>query len=421
MYPSDLSINFFYTHYTQTGPYNVQNATEDITGSIYLPIRIFKLKTGFRFAGQHAQLDGYTLSKINFDFSSRIWKFNFRINYRNAFSQTKNLTVFTEHSLTTSLTYTIARTPGVPIFVRGTFIRGQSLFDIKSGKFIQGDLQLSRTLFRNARLNINLGYNFQQKLFGTEVGFSFDMNILRSTTTFNSVGNATALRQSLNGSIGVDSRSAKIELSNREQVGRAALSVVSYIDNNNSGIYDKDDEILPYNSVILDNPVTARVGRDSVLRLSQLQSYYRYNLKVNRNALADPTLVPLMGEFSFVTDPNQYKRIEIPFYRGGIIDGTVSIERPAGLQGQGGLRLLIKGVSNKYEQTVRTFSDGGFYAMDIPPGIYTLEIDQAQLGFLGVSKPPAALQFEIKASAQGDYIEGQKIVLVPDPENPEGK
>jgi hypothetical protein len=196
---------------------------------------------------------------------------------------------------------------------------------------------------------------------------------------------------------------------------------VSYVDNNNSGIYDKGDEILPYNSVILDNPVTARVGRDSILRLSQLQSYYRYNLKVNRNALADPTLVPLMGEFSFVTDPNQYKRIEIPFYRGGILDGTVSIERSTGLQGQGGLRLLIKGVNNKYEQTVRTFADGGFYAMDIPPGIYTLEIDQAQLGFLGVSKPPAALQFEIKASAQGDYIEGQKIVLVPDPEKPEGK
>jgi hypothetical protein len=421
MYPSDLSINFIYTHFPNFGPFNSLRTMEDFTGSIYVPIKIFGLKTGLRFGGQHIQFPGRTTSKFNIDFSSRIYQFNLRVNYRNAFSQVQNLTIFSEHSLVTSLTYTINRTPGIPVFVRGTFIRGQALFDIKSGNFAQVDLQLSRTLFRNARLNINLGYNFFQKSLASELGFTLDLNILRSTTTFNSIENTIAMRQSLNGSIGVDSRSAKIELSNREQVGRAGVSVVSYVDNNNSGIYDKGDEILPYNSVILDNPVTARVGRDSILRLSQLQSYYRYNLKVNRNALADPTLVPLMGEFSFVTDPNQYKRIEIPFYRGGILDGTVSIERSTGLQGQGGLRLLIKGVNNKYEQTVRTFADGGFYAMDIPPGIYTLEIDQAQLGFLGVSKPPAALQFEIKASAQGDYIEGQKIVLVPDPEKPEGK
>lgn len=416
MYPSDLSINMVYTHYPNIGMFNLLGTTDDLVGSIYLPINILGLKSGLRFGGQHTQLAGSTKSKFNLDFISKIWQFNLRINYRNTFSRIKNLTVFNEHALTTSLTYTIARTPGVPVFVRGTFIRGQALFDIITRQFVQTEFQFSRTLFRNARLNINLGYNFQQDYFAAEVGFTLDLNIIRSTTTFNSVGSEIALRQSLNGSIGMDARKGRMELSNREQVGRAALSVVSYVDNNNSGIYDKGDEILPYNSVILDNPVTANVGKDGVLRLSQLQSYYRYNLKVNRNALSDPTLVPLMGEFSFVTDPNQYKRIEIPFYRGGIIDGTVSIETPKGLQGQGGLRLLIKSTTTKYEQTVRTFADGGFYAMDIPPGKYTLEVDQAQLGFLGITKPPAPLQFEIKPSAQGDYVEGQKILLVPDPE-----
>jgi hypothetical protein len=289
------------------------------------------------------------------------------------------------------------------------------IYDFNNGKFLQTDLQLSRTLFRNGRLNINLGYNFQQKMLAAELSFTIDLNIIRSTTSFKSTGSYLTLRQSLNGSIGMDARKGRLELSNREQVGRAALSIVSYVDNNTSGIYDQGDEILPYNSVSLDNPVTANVGKDGVLRLSQLQSYYRYNLKVNRNAMADPTLVPLNGEFSFITDPNQYKRIEIPFYRGGIIDGNVSIQKPKGLQGQGGLRLMIKGIDNKYEQQLRTFDDGGFYAMDIPRGKYTMEVDEAQLGFLGVTKP-APLEFEIKASAQGDYVEGQKIVLVPDPE-----
>lgn len=421
MYPSDFSVNFIYSHYPHKGVFNILGAAEDFIGSIYMPVNVFGMKTGLRFGGQHTQLAGSTTSKFNVDISSRIWQFNLRVNYRNAFTQIENLTVFGEHSLTTSLTYTVARTPGVPIFVRGTFIRGQVLYDFRSSRLAQTDFQLSRTLFRNGRLNVNLGYNFKQKSISTEVGFTLDLNIIRSTTTLNSIGHDLALRQSLNGSIGVDARNGRIELSNREQVGRAAVSVLSYVDNNNSGTFDTTDEVLPYNSVVLDNPVSAKVGKDGILRLSQLQSYYRYNLKVNRNSMSDPTLVPLTSEFSFITDPNQYKRVEIPFYRGGIIDGIVLVDTRTGLQGQGGLRLLIKGVSVQYEQTIRTFADGGFYAMDIPPGQYTLEIDQAQLGFLSVTWPQGLLKFEIKASAQGDYVEGQKIVLIPEPQKPEEK
>ncbi len=416
MYPSDLSVSLIYTHFPHAGTFNVLGAVDDLIGNIYLPINLFGFTTGLRLGGEHTQLAGSTATKYNVDFSSRIWQFNLRINYRHAFNHVHDLTFTSEQSLITSLTYTIARTPGVPVYVRGMFIRGQARYSFINSGFIETDLQLSRTIFRNGRLNVNLGYNFQQKSILTEVGFTLDLNFIRSTTMFNSVGSLAALRQSFTGSIGVDARNGRLEPSNREQVGRAAISVVSYVDNNNTGIYDKGDEILPANSVILDNPATVKIGGDGVLRLNQLQSYYRYNLKVNRNTISDPTLVPLKTEFSFVTDPNQYKRIELPFYRGGIVEGKVYINKPEGMQGQGGLRLLIKGETNKYEETIRTFSDGGFYVMDIPPGKYTLDVDQTQLGFLGVTNPLGVLKFEIQALSQGDYIEGLQIHLIPDPE-----
>ncbi|MCX6305175.1 MAG: hypothetical protein NT040_09410 [Bacteroidetes bacterium] len=416
MYPSDLSINLVYSHFPHQGKFNLVGAMDDIVGNVYLPLNIFGMNAGIRLGGQQTQLPGSTTTKYNVDLSSRIWQFNFRANYRHALSHIHDFILNTEQSLTTSLTYTIARTPGVPVYVRGMFIRAQAQYNFNYTTFIQADLQLSRTLFKNGRLNINLGYNFLQKNIATEVGFTLDLNAIRSTTTFNSFGSETAFRESLNGSVGVDARNGKLDMSNREQVGRSAVSIVSYIDNNNSGVYDKGDEILPYNSVTLDNPVSSKVGRDGVLRLSQLQSYYRYNLKVNRNAISDPTLVPLETEFSFVTDPNQYKRIEIAFYRGGIVDGKVFVDKATGPQAQGGLRLLIKGITNKYEETVRTFSDGGFYIMDVPPGKYTIEVDKAQLGFLDVTNPQGALKFEIQALAQGDNIEGLQIHLIPNPE-----
>ena len=48
--------------------------------------------------------------------------------------------------------------------------------------------------------------------------------------------------------------------------------------------------------------------------------------------------------------------------------------------------------------------------MDIAPGRYTIEVDQAQLGFLEVQQLQKT-ELEIKALADGDFIEGLEIIL----------
>lgn len=421
MYPSDLSVNLVYTRFDGQGDFNPTGATDHLAGSLFVPFRLFRSASGFRLAMDHSVLKEHSNLRYSADFSSRFFQFNLRVNYRQALTIRNRTGMTTDQLLTGSLTYTLARTPGLPVYIRGMFLRGQTTYDLRKSALQSADLQVSRTLFRHGRINLNVGYNFINKTWRTEAGLTIDLRSVRSTTSFNSMGDLIALRESINGSIGVDARGGKIEMSNRDQAGRAAVSVVSYVDNNNSGNYDRGDEVLPYNSVTLENPVTAKVGSDGILRLSQLQSYYRYNLKVNRNGIADPTLVPRDGGFSFVTDPNQYKRMEIAFYRGGVIDGKVLIERPEGLQPQSGLRVLLRGVGNPYETTLRTFADGGFYAMDIPPGNYTLEVDPAQLDFLRVSLPQKNVPLTIRALSEGDYLEGLKIILIPIPEKEPGE
>jgi outer membrane protein OmpA-like peptidoglycan-associated protein len=155
------------------------------------------------------------------------------------------------------------------------------------------------------------------------------------------------------------------------------------------------------------------VGRDSVLRVKQLMNYYRYNLSVNRDAIDDPTLVPLQEEFSFIADPNQHKSIEIAFYRGGIIEGYVEILSNGEYVGQSGLRLNLRSDDADFQTVLRTMNDGSFYAMELHPGKYTLEVDSTQLGFLNVCSEPAQLHFEIRALSEGDYLEGLKLTLIP--------
>jgi len=416
MYVSNSSFNFIYTHFTRTSSFNLLGATDDVTANLYLPINFLGMSTGLRLSGEHTLLKSSSSTHYTVDLNSRLGSFNIRLNYNDNLISKGNVNYFGQGLITTAITYTIARTPGIPVYVRGMFLRGEAMYNIRSNQFTEADMQLSRTLLKTGRLNIILGYNFIQNAWNIQAGFSIDLKFCRSITTFNSVGKENSLRQSFDGSLGVDPRNTHIELSNREQVGRCAATVVLFIDNNNNGTFDKGDEILPYKAVMLDNPAVMTVGKDGLLRLSQLQSYYKYNLRVDRNAIPNPTLVPMKNEFSFITDPNQFKRIEIPFCRGGIIGGSVFVEKNNVLQPLGGLRLLLKGVTVKSEATIRTFSDGSFYAMDLVPGKYTLEVDPAQLEFLMAKSQVGTLQFEIKALPEGDDIEGLKIVLTEETE-----
>jgi len=412
MYPSNLSMSFIYTKFDGSSQFNTRGETDNLTANVYFPFKVFGINTGLRISGEQLILPTGNHTTYSSDLSARLGKINIRFNYQNNFDTSNRVTTFGEGILTTALTYTIARTPGIPVYVRGMYLRLQNSFEVSNNQLQESALELSRSLLKTGRLDINIAYNHLTKTINAQIGLTLDLNKFRSTTTVNSLGNKVSARQSLNGSIGWDMPNNAITASNRQQVGRSAASVLMFVDNNNSGHYDTGDQLLPYRGVKLDRTTTMEIGKDSILRLTQLQSYYKYNLSVNRNAIPDPTLVPLKDKFSFIADPNQYKRIEIPFYRGGTVEGTVLIQRNGITTGQGGLRLILKAVDKDFNTVVRSMSDGGFYIMDLAPGKYTVEVDTVQLGILNV-KQPEKLSFEVKALAEGDFIEGLKIILNP--------
>lgn len=64
-------------------------------------------------------------------------------------------------------------------------------------------------------------------------------------------------------------------------------------------------------------------------------------------------------------------------------------------------------------EIIRTFSDGAYYAHGLIPGKYKLKLDAKQLEFMQVTAEPLQLEFEIKALADGDYLEGLDFNLHP--------
>jgi hypothetical protein len=410
LYSSNKSFNISYTNYTGISVFNSRGVIHDIQGNIYIPLNIFGKDFGLRVGGEHSILSESSNTRYEVNLSSRLGLLNMRINYSDAITSTKEGVTPGRASMSTVFTYIVSRRPGIPVFMQGMFMRYQSNFDVRDKKIESTEFQFSKSARKSGRINLSLAYNYGLKLFSAQTGLIVDLNNIRSTTTARASDNVYSLRQTVSGSVGYDGEFKHITASNREQVGRASASVLLYVDLNNSGKFDRGDEKLPYKAVKLDGSSQMKVGKDGILRINQLQSYHKYQLSVVRSNIPNPTLVPLISELSFIVDPNQYKRIEIPFYRGGVIGGTISIQKGKEVTGQSGLRLIIKDVNTDYTQNIKTFSDGGFYVMDLPPGEYTLEIDPSQLKFLNVenAKP---LEFEIKALAEGDFIEDLNMLL----------
>ncbi|MBN2188896.1 MAG: OmpA family protein, partial [Chitinispirillaceae bacterium] len=217
-------------------------------------------------------------------------------------------------------------------------------------------------------------------------------------------------RHSLYGSLGFD-RGVPF-LINREQAGKGGADVVMFVDDDDDGTYDAGEELIPAKAIKVDGMGKLQQRGNGFIRVSQLQNYFRYNLEVDRRQI-DPNLVPKIDRFSFVVDPNQFKRIEIPFYRGGTITGTVYLEDKGARTPLSGTRVIIEQSPHGTSvDTVRTFADGGFYAMNIAPGSYMLTVDPAQRLFLHMIQKNGPLGVTVRRSQEGDIIDSLEIVLM---------
>src|SRR5690606_23922094 len=103
----------------------------------------------------------------------------FRVNYRGG-----RRNILTEENptqnqfglATTSLTYTLPRTPGIPVYVRGMFLRGQYRYSTLFDQSESMSFLLSKTLFKTGRLTIGYDREFIRDLSQFQVGFLIDFN-----------------------------------------------------------------------------------------------------------------------------------------------------------------------------------------------------------------------------------------------------
>lgn len=417
-YANNVNISTQFTEYKGQSEFTREGQFRDANLNVFLPFKLFGKFTGIRVSGEKIWLEGGFRSNFQGDFNTQLGRVSARLNYRGdlsgAYKVSEDESWNAKSLLTSSLTYMLPRSPSLPVFVRGMFLRGQMRYDFNRNAPLALNMLLSQTLFKFGRLTLGYDRDLVKGMGQMQIGFLYDFTAVRTSSQFNKRGNTYSARQSFSGSLGFDPAGKILLPSNRDQVGRSGISVRMFIDQNNNEKYDKGEEIIPAKAVQLDRSANMLLGSDGILRMSQLQNYWTYKMTIDINALPDPTLAPKVTSFNLVAEPNRYKQIDIPLYRTGMIEGMAIIHKNGGQEGLGGLRIHLKksGEENVLE-TIRTFSDGGFYTYSLLPGKYTLEIDEAQLDFMQARIVQKVLEFEIKALAEGDYVEGLNFELFP--------
>ncbi|MTI89172.1 MAG: hypothetical protein FH748_14545 [Balneolaceae bacterium] len=416
--PSSASWDIDYSYYTASEHiYNNLDLDQELNASFYLPVQLFKNDVNLRFTTNSISRGDYYRNRYNIDLNSRINRFNVRFNYSDTKIKTFSLSPSNAAELSSSLSYFVPKTSPLPKALHGFLFRGEIAFNPSSNELTGVRSLIAKDFLADGRIQVSYAKNLISDYTFFNVGLSFDLDRVRSSSSAIHSARGSGFKQNFLGSVGFDPHNSKFILSNRRQVNQAGAAVKLFVDNNNNERFDEEDTVIKDNAIRIGRSGKSRFTSDGTIYISQLQAYHQVNLEINKGALRNPLIVPQFEQFSFIAPPNQYKRIEIPFYTSGVISGNVKRIYNGKQKGIAGLRMYLVPQTDSVTSTeletkqIPTFSDGSFYAYEIRPGKYYLFPDPNQLDFLNMISKPDSMDIEIEALAQGDFVEGLNFKL----------
>ena len=154
-----------------------------------------------------------------------------------------------------------------------------------------------------------------------------------------------------------------------------------------------------------------KVDQDGIINAYELNPYTLYTVKIDEQSIKNPLLIPKFSVFELLTDPNNMKTIEIPFYIAGEISGYLYRQVGNRRTNLSGVKLHIESLEDDFKTEINSFLNGSFYYFGLKPGKYKVHIDHEQLNIMGVLSNPSEIEIEIKADPYGDFIEDLIFVV----------
>jgi hypothetical protein len=263
---------------------------------------------------------------------------------------------------------------------------------------------IGRQIVKKARLDFGVGW-LRYGGYSVDIGLNSTLSGPRFGTRnhFNSQG-GTDGTMFVDGSVVFDPDTRGIHLSDGSDIGRAGISGVVFLDENDNRIQDFNERGLAGVPLVVGgrHEVTDATGHFSTWELFPYEDSF---IVVDPLSFDDPRLVPLNNLIAVSPTPNSYQTVHVPIVIGAEISGYVVFDG----EGLPGTPIELRNLTIGRTITLMTFSDGGFYSVSIPPGEYDITVPQDVLDRLGARA--TAVQINIP-SGQGDKRIEELIVNV---------
>lgn len=400
VYPSQTSFDLNYSRYYGLSLYNTNNLKDQFTGDGFIPFRFGKVPFNIQMNGGFQHIRNTLLYTYKFGFNTTFLGTNFNANIQR---------IGTYNYLNGTALATFPNAKGI---LRGMLIRGAYSYNLSFHTTDHIDFTISKAIGSFARMEFSLHKDFIQGFYSAGLRLTMILPSIYSITSADHRSNQNVYAENIRGSLSMDNHDGRLIPGYRQWNGLSAASFLMYEDKNENGKYDKGEHIIKDAKVRFTQAVPVSSSNDGIIRAENLQAYTRYNVAIDMTSIKNPFDIPIHDKFSFITNPDVFTRVDVPFYKTGILTGSVMLKKKKKLVPVSDVNLNIRSLENDTSRDkISTFSDGTFYDIGLLPGSYKISVDSTQLAMLNAKSVPAYRIFKIDTTNSGKEISGNDFVI----------
>jgi hypothetical protein len=293
-----------------------------------------------------------------------------------------------------------------PGLLRALFVRGSVSVHHDSG-LARVRLELGRQVLTSTRIDLAAAWQRDGQGPGIQLAVTTAMPAFRAMSR-NRYTAATGMQgiQFAEGSVMWDGRSQRVTFGDGRILGRAGIAGRVFLDSNANGLKDSGERDVPGVKLRIGS-FMARTDSAGRFAIWDVVPFEALEVAVDSNSISHPLWIPSSERFRVHPPPNGISWVEVPLIVGGEVSGRVVFAETD--FGAGGIRLGVRNVDTGGLIRGRTFSDGGFYLLGVPPGNYEVTVAPDQLERLGLAADP--VQLTVSAGDGGNILEGVEVVL----------
>ncbi|MCP5061017.1 MAG: hypothetical protein GY936_00945 [Ignavibacteriae bacterium] len=383
------NVNIGAKFYDENAKLNPTNINNELSANIFYPLQIANTSLSLIARGKKTKYEDS--ERADFSLRSFLTYKNISpsLEYKHFSYSTTSRSIKSDY-LNLRLGYSFS----LPVdFLTGNLFSSQFGYNYSNNKLEYFNVAFSTTLFRKFRVYVTHTNNLLHSNYNTQIRVSYNLPFLRSNTTFS----GSSFSQSVDGSINYIQGINEFDFNNMGMIGKSGVAFNAYLDENYNNEFDENEKIIKDIDVKIKPFGNKKISRNGTALVNNLDIYSTHNVKLIGGASNNPEWKPVYDKFSFITDPNQFKVLNIPFYEASEIYGNVNRifdERKVAVSG---ITIIVKNISTQKTKKIQTLSDGSFYYFGLQPGLHDIYIEKADLEKLKVKSNPKIMEVYIES------------------------